>query len=121
MQMNTSASIADIAVSARSRADEERFASAASALSEAGQSGDLSRLEAAAREFEAVFITEMLKPMFSGLEVDPMFGGGKGEEIFRGMMLTEYGKMLSQTGGIGIAEKVQEELIRIQEAQGGKS
>ncbi|MCB9988732.1 MAG: rod-binding protein [Rhodospirillales bacterium] len=77
---------------------------------------NLEKIEEAAQEFEAVFLSEMLKPMFEGtMEPDPMFGGGKGEEIFKGMMLQEYGKMLADKGGVGIAEHVKAELIRIQE------
>ena len=37
------------------------------------------RIEDAAREFEAVFVAEMMKPMFEGIEANNLFGGGKGE------------------------------------------
>ena len=30
-------------------------------------------IEAAARDFEAVFISQMIKPMFEGIETDSMF------------------------------------------------
>ena len=73
------------------------------------------QLEAAAKDFEAVFITEMMKPMFAGIKTDSKFGGGKGEEIFRGIMLQEYGKMISETGQIGIADSIKAELIQMQE------
>lgn len=72
------------------------------------------RYEAVSKDFEAMFMTEMLKPMFAELKPDPRFGGGKGEEIFSGMMLQEYGKMMAETGQIGIADAVKQELIRIQ-------
>lgn len=65
-------------------------------------------------EFEAMFIAEMMKPMFEGISTEAPFGGGKGEEIFRGMLLQEYGKSLAGTGGIGIANTVKQELIRAQ-------
>ncbi|HBR69377.1 MAG TPA: flagellar biosynthesis protein FlgJ [Rhodospirillaceae bacterium] len=77
---------------------------------------DLKKIEESAKEFEAVFLSEMVKPMFEGLETEGMFGGGKGEEVFRGLLIQEYGKMLSETGRIGIADSVKEELIRIQAA-----
>ncbi|MAH05034.1 MAG: flagellar biosynthesis protein FlgJ [Alphaproteobacteria bacterium] len=69
----------------------------------------------AAADFEAMFITQMLKPLFESIEVNPMFGGGKGEEIFQGFLIEEYGKSLGQAGGVGIADHVKQELIRIQE------
>lgn len=77
---------------------------------------DLKKIEESAKEFEAIFLSEMVKPMFEGLETEGMFGGGKGEEVFRGILIQEYGKMLSETGRIGIADSVKEELIRIQAA-----
>lgn len=72
-------------------------------------------IDAAAKDFEAVFLSEMLKPMFEGLQVDPEFGGGKGEEVFRGFMLQEYGKLMAATGKVGIAEHVKQELMKAQE------
>ncbi len=77
---------------------------------------DLKKIEESAKEFEAIFLSEMVKPMFEGIESEGMFGGGKGEEVFRGILIQEYGKMLSETGRIGIADSVKEELIRIQAA-----
>ena len=74
-------------------------------------------IEEAAKEFESVYIAEMIKPMFEGIETEELFGGGKGEEIFRGMLISEYGKILASANGIGLAEHVKSELMRIQEGQ----
>ncbi len=76
---------------------------------------NLKAIEEAAQEFEAVFLAAMLKPMFAQLKPDETFGGGKGEEVFQGLMVQEYGKMIAQTGQVGIAEHVKQELLRIQE------
>ena len=57
----------------------------------------------------------MMKPMFEGIKPDPVFGGGKGEEVFNGFMLQEYGKNFAENNSIGIAEAVKAEMIRIQE------
>jgi Rod binding domain-containing protein len=73
------------------------------------------QIDEAAKEFESVFLASMLKPMFESVEIDKTFGGGKGEEVFRGFMVQEYGKMISDQGGVGIAKHVKEELMRIQE------
>lgn len=78
--------------------------------------GNMKEIEDAAKDFEAVFMSEMLKPMFAEVKTDPMFGGGKGEDVFQGMMISEYGKIMAERGGIGIADHVKEEMIRIQEA-----
>lgn len=68
-----------------------------------------------AQEFEAVFLSEMMKPMFESVDVDPLFGGGNSEEIFRGMQVQEYGKQIAGTKGIGLADFVKRELIRVQQ------
>lgn len=73
------------------------------------------KIEDAAKEFEAVFVTEMLRPMFEDIATDGMFGGGKGEEVFRGILLQEYGRGIVKSGGLGLSSQVQAELLRIQE------
>lgn len=101
------------------RAGQSRLDAATARLRpEAGSKLDektLKKIDEAAADFEAVFLTEMIKPMFEGVEVNEMFGGGKGEEIFTDLMIEEYGKNMAEAGGIGIASFVREELIRQQE------
>ena len=93
---------------------------AAKALKEAmGKTPDgksKARVDAAAQDFEAMFMAEMMKPMFEGIETAAAFGGGKAEEIFRGFMLQEYGKMMAETGNVGVADSVKLAMIQMQEA-----
>ncbi len=93
------------------------------ALKNAAKDKDLQKIEETARDFEAVFVAEMMKPMFEGISTEAPFGGGKGEEIFRSMLLQEYGKIMAQTGSIGVASSVKEQMIQMQEAidNGGTS
>lgn len=91
----------------------EQAAQAASALKAKGI--DVEKIDTAARDFEAVFLSAMMKPMFEEIEPDALFGGGKGEEVFNDLILDEYGKNMAAGGGIGIAAMVKEELIRQQE------
>jgi hypothetical protein len=58
---------------------------------------------AVAQEFERMFVTEMLQPMFSGIESEAPFGGGQGEDVFRPMLLDQYADAVAKGGGIGIA------------------
>ncbi len=67
-----------------------------------------------AAEFEAVFIAEMLAPMFEGLDTEGLGGGGMGEQIFRPMLIEHYAQALSRTGGVGIADSIVAELQRLQ-------
>jgi Rod binding domain-containing protein len=72
-------------------------------------------IDKSAQDFEAMFATQMLQPMFEGVGVDPTFGGGHGEEVMKSFMLQEYGKIIAKTGKLGIAHQVKSEMLRIQE------
>lgn len=78
---------------------------------------DMQNFKKTAEEFEAVFITEMLRPMFENLEPSSPFGGGSGEKIYRDMQIDEYGKAIANAGGIGLADSVMREMIKMQEGK----
>lgn len=67
-----------------------------------------------AQEFERMFLTEMLQPMFAGIQTDGPFGGGVAEDMFRPMLLDQYADAVTRTGGVGIADSVMAEILRIQ-------
>lgn len=97
-----------------------RIQSARDATTEtlAKNSKHIAQIDKASVEFETSFLTEMLKPMFEEVNKgDDMFGGGKGEEVFGGMMVDEYAKSLANHGGLGIAKTVRAEMLRLQEVQ----
>src|SRR5471032_2860189 len=78
--------------------------------------GSATKAAAAAKEYESVFISQFLGSMFSGISTDGPTGGGEGEEMFRSMMIDQYGKSLEQRGGFGLAAAVQRQLLKHQEA-----
>ncbi len=87
------------------------------ALPSMGSSLEIARRAAAkkaAEDFESVFVSQMMEPMFQGLKTDGMFGGGSGEQVFRSLMIQEVGKEISAGGGIGIADAVYGEMLRMQ-------
>jgi Rod binding domain-containing protein len=62
-------------------------------------------LRAAAESFEASFLAEMLQ--YSGLNAMPAgFGGGAGEEAFSSLLTEQYAHLLSERGGVGLAERI---------------
>jgi Rod binding domain-containing protein len=71
----------------------------------------------AAKEFEAVFLSEMFNAMYAGLSAEPPFGGGPAERIFRSLLIQEYAVTLAERGGVGIADAVLDQLLRAQEAK----
>ena len=76
---------------------------------------DLAKAKAAADDFEAFFVTHAFEDMFAGISSDPMFGGGEGEDVFRSFLMQEYGKKVAQSGGIGVSNMVQQQLLQLQE------
>jgi Rod binding domain-containing protein len=67
-----------------------------------------------AQEFEAVFLAELLTPVFAALETEGIGGGGAGERAFRPLLVQEYAKAIAARGGVGVTEAVTRELLRIQ-------
>lgn len=82
-----------------------------------GHAGTAAKAEKVAQDFEAFFLGQVLQPMFASLSVDPPFGGGSAEEVWRSMMVDEMGKAMAKAGGVGIAAHVKREMLRMQEAQ----
>ena len=70
--------------------------------------------ELVAKQFERMFISEMLQPMFAGIQTDGPFGGGTGEEVFRPMLLDQYADAVAKGHGVGIADAVLKEILRLQ-------
>jgi peptidoglycan hydrolase FlgJ len=81
----------------------------APAALEARASEQDAHLRAAAQDFEATFLAEMLKG--TGMNtVSEEFGGGYGEDAFSSLLTQEYARLLAESGGIGLAEHIFESL-----------
>lgn len=65
-----------------------------------------------ASEFEAMFVSMMLKSMRETVGKDAMTGGGRGEETFRSLLDQEYANAAVAGGGIGLARTLERELSR---------
>ena len=110
---STSANITESLYTSDARLRSSNLSKVTGDLESAGV-GD--KITKAAEEFEQVFISEMLNHMFSGVAVDKTFGGGQGEETWRSLLVNEYAKVVGRTGGIGLADSVKQEMIRLQES-----
>ena len=77
---------------------------------------DLTRSKArdVAQKFESQFLSQMLGQMFQGIETDGPFGGGHGEEMFRSLLTDSMAKEMTKAGGIGLADTVQREILKLQ-------
>ena len=79
------------------------------------QGQPVDQLRKVAEDFEAVFIAQMLQPMFQNMGAEEPFGGGESAKMWRSMQVEEYGKAITQAGGIGMTDAVLKEMIKLQE------
>ena len=69
-----------------------------------------------AQDFEQMFMEQTLGQLTSGLTGEgPLGDEGAGADVWRGMLTQQYAKSVTQAGGLGIANSVYSELMRIQE------
>ena len=78
-----------------------------------GQSPEQMRKTAEA--FEASFLSQMLKPMFEGIQTDGPFGGGEAEATWRSFLIDAMAKQTVKAGGVGLADTVMSEMLKMQE------
>ena len=79
------------------------------------QSGRPHDARRAAQEFESVFINQLLESLSAGEKTDGPFGGGASEGIYRSMMNDSVAKSIAQRGGLGLADSVYQQILKLQE------
>ena len=72
------------------------------------------KAKAAAENFESMFLSNMFQQMFTGIDGDGPFGGSGSLKIWRSFMTDQYAKSFAKVGGIGIAPKVYDTLLKEQ-------
>ncbi len=68
------------------------------------------RIDSVAKDFESVFLSQLMKQMRQSLDSGGMFGTGTGD-VHGGLFDFFMGKHLADAGGIGVAGYVQNQLI----------
>ena len=87
------------------------------AIDQATKPAGYDKLHKQAVELEGVFLNTLMKEMFSSLDTsEASFGGGFAEETWRGMQAEQFADVLAQNGGIGLADQLMGDLLRLQEA-----
>jgi Rod binding domain-containing protein len=89
------------------------------ALGRTPAAGDI---DAAAGKFEAMALGELLKPMFSTVDLSSgPFGGGTAEQQWMPMLVDAIASKMQQAGGLGLAGPVRAALARAQAGGAGGS
>ncbi|MBU6442422.1 MAG: rod-binding protein [Alphaproteobacteria bacterium] len=68
----------------------------------------------AAKTFEGIFIAQMLQPMFDSIPTDGPFGGGSGEEMFRSLMVDQFGQQIANSSSFGLSDAMTRSLLQHQ-------
>jgi flagellar protein FlgJ len=75
------------------------------------------RLHQQAKDLEGVFLNTLMKEMFSSIKTDEQsMGGGFAEETWRGMQAEQFANAMADRGGIGLADSLMGDLLKLQEA-----
>jgi Rod binding domain-containing protein len=80
----------------------------------AGATATPDPLRDAAQEFEAVFLAQLLSQLNPPAAGDGAAGGGD-HGLFHDMFNEEMAKLISRSGGIGVADAVLKEMLKLQE------
>ena len=62
------------------------------------------KLKDACRDFEAIFIKQMLDSMRKTVQKTGLIDGGMAENIFEDFLYDEYAKVMAKTGSFGIQD-----------------
>jgi peptidoglycan hydrolase FlgJ len=73
-----------------------------------------SKTKDAAENFESMFLSNMFQQMMTKIDGDGPFGGSGALKIWRSFMTDQYAKSFAKAGGIGLAPKVYEQLLKHQ-------
>lgn len=108
--MNSLASSAAVNSFAIDQARSDRFMSTATGKSQA-------EAKKTSEDFEAFFLTQMFEVMSSGVKPNEVTGGGSAEGTWKSFLNDQYGRAMAKGHGIGIADMVYSQMLKLQEAQ----
>jgi flagellar protein FlgJ len=74
------------------------------------------RIQTQSREFESVFLAQVLNTMNTGIGENTGFDGGHAEGQWRSLLNEHLARDVAAQGGVGVGSVVQRELLRAQEA-----
>ena len=73
-----------------------------------------SKAKSASGEFEAMFLNSMFEQMNTKVDGEGPFGGSGALKVWRSFLTNQYAQMYAKAGGVGIANHVYDELLKLQ-------
>lgn len=75
---------------------------------------DRATIKQAAEDFESLFLGIVLKSMRDTVQKSGLVDGGNAEDIYRGMLDSEYSKMMAEQRNTGLADHIEVFLLKAQ-------
>ncbi|MBP6217780.1 MAG: rod-binding protein [Oligoflexales bacterium] len=85
-----------------------------------GSTEQREKIHKIAKDFESIFFELVMKSMRKSISKSELMNGGNAEDIYQGMLDSEYSKAMSQQGVGGLSQAIEEELSSKIEAQARK-
>jgi len=76
-----------------------------------GKKVDRKKIRELSQQFESVFMEIVLKSMRSTINKSDFIDGGNAEDIYKGMLDSEYAKVMSSEGASGLANDIERQLL----------
>ncbi len=73
---------------------------------------EMDKLKEACRDFESLFVKQMLNAMKKTVNKTELVKRNMGEDIFEDMLYDEYAKKMTETAGLGIGRMMYQQLSR---------
>lgn len=93
---------------------------AATSSAKAGGASGTDKMRKTAKEFESVFLEQTFERLAAGSQGDgPLGDSGAGGGVYRSMLVKEYAGEVVKSGGVGIADAVYKQMLKLQEGAHG--
>ncbi|MFN7039098.1 MAG: hypothetical protein ACK4OM_06005 [Alphaproteobacteria bacterium] len=76
---------------------------------------DLNKIKETAAEYKSVFLSKMLNIVFENVNFNPLAPKDSKSEIFKSMLVDEYGKAISKSSTFNLDEHITRKLMQLQE------
>jgi Rod binding domain-containing protein len=78
------------------------------------------KIRKTADDFETMYLENMLQQVFPQETGEgPLGDNGPGSDVWRGMLVNEYARGVSKSGGLGIADTIYRQMLQMQEQANG--
>jgi peptidoglycan hydrolase FlgJ len=102
----------DVKATVLNSLDQNNVSRVDSIASKASRESELGKVRQLSKDFEAVFLEQMLRTMRSSVQKSGLIDGGNAEEIYRSMLDGEYAKLMAAQGASGLSQMIERQLLQ---------